>query len=93
MSNLTGKKLIPVYVTEAVYREIKVYAAQTDKTIQEVCKIPSEAFEQEAIKLVFQLKEMKKRAEEERIKQEEIQRLADENPLIVPGHEVEPITI
>lgn len=93
MTAVEGKRMIPVYVSEAVYREIKVYGAETDKTIQEVCKIPSEAFEQSAIQLVSEIKEMKRKAEEERIRQEEANRLSMENPLQVPGHEVEPISV
>lgn len=92
MASIQGKRMIPIYLEESIYREIKVYGAETDQSFQQVISEQSHEFEQSLIKLVSRIKEMKRKAEEERQKQEEIQRIADENPLPVPGHEVNPIT-
>ena len=93
MAQIPGKRMIPMYIDESIYREVKVYAAETDQTFQQVIKIEAEAFEQSLLKVVTTIKEMRSKAERERQRIEEAQRISDENPLQVPGHEVEPIAI
>lgn len=87
----TGKKAIPIYVDPSIHREILVYAAETSSTIQEVIKPMADEFIQDLLKLVSQIREMRRKAEIERLKQEEESKISLENPLIVSGHEVDPI--
>lgn len=63
MSDPPGKRHIPVYIDEGIYREIKVYAAQTDQTIQQVIAPIAKEFEQSALALVAQIREMKEKGE------------------------------
>jgi hypothetical protein len=91
MVQIPGKRMIPLYIDESIYREIKVYAAETDQTFQEVMKIESDDFEQSLLKLVTTIKEMKRKADLENQRLEEVRRLATENPLIVSGHPEDPI--
>lgn len=91
MAQIQGKKLIPMFVEESIYREIKVYAAETDKTIQEIVRPLTHEFEQSALRLVTEIREMKKKAEEKRLQDEENAKISAENPLKVPGHVVDPI--
>lgn len=91
MTAAPGKKMLPVYVDEAIYREIKVYSALTDQSMQGVIKPLADEFEQSAIRLVTTIKEMKLKAEQERQRIEEEKRIILEHPLQVPGHEVEEI--
>lgn len=93
MAQVAGKRMIPMYIDEAIYREVKVYAAETDQTFQQVIKTEAEAFEQSLLKVVTTIKQMRAKAEVDRQRQEEAQRISAENPLEVPGHEVEPIAI
>jgi hypothetical protein len=86
-----GKKMIAVYVDEAIHREIRVYSAETGRTLQDICQPLFEEFQQSAIKMVTQIKEMKRKAELERMRQEEEAKIVSENPLVVEGHQVDPI--
>lgn len=90
-NNPEGKRMIPIYIDEAIYRLVKVYAAETDQSFQQVIKVESESFEQSLLKLADTLREMRRQAEEKRQRQEEEQRIVAEHPLQVPGHEVNPI--
>jgi len=92
MTAIPGKKMIPVYVDEAIYRTIKVYSALTDQSIQMVCKPLADEYEQSAIKLCITINEMQRKAEQEKQKYEEEQKIAAEHPLLVTGQEIEPIT-
>jgi len=80
------KKMIPVYVDESIFRVFKVYSAETDQTIQDVCKPLSDAFIQSALELATQIQKMRTDALVEKQRKEEEQRLAAEHPLIVSGH-------
>lgn len=92
MTAVEGKRMIPMYIDETIYREIKVYAAQTDQTIQETIKLLSDEFEQSAIRLVSQIREMNRQADEKRKKELEEQTIALQHPIRVEGTPVEPIT-
>jgi len=91
MAQLPGKRMIPVHIDESIYREIKVYCAETDQYFQDTIKAEVAEFEQNLLKLVTIIKDMKRKAEQERLRQEEVQRISTENPMPVIGHEVEPI--
>ena len=91
MTCIAGKRMIPMYVNESVYREIKIYAAKTDQTIQVIVAGLSAEFEQSAIKLVTQIREMDRQADIERFRQEEESKLAAEHPLQVSGKTEDPI--
>lgn len=85
MNPIKGKKIIPMIIDESIYREIKVYAAETDKTIQEVVKPLTIEFEQAALRLATEIRQLKREAELERLKQTEDQKIADEHPMVVSG--------
>ena len=92
MAAIQGKRMIPIHIDESIYREIKVYAAETDQTFQEIIKGEVQTFEQSLLKIVSEIKEMRSKALQEKLRIEEEQRIAAEHPMPVPGHEVEPIT-
>lgn len=83
--------MIPVYVDPTIHREIRVYAAETGKTMMEICEPLGNEFEQSAIKLVTQIKEMRKKAELELQQQEEEARIVAEYPILVTGKKEDPI--
>lgn len=93
MAVSTSKKYTPLYLDESIHREIMVYAAETGQTIQEIIKPETDECIQAIIKRVSQIKEMRKQAYLKTLREEEEKQLAAENPLIVPGHEVEPISV
>lgn len=86
-----GKRMIPIYIDESIYREIKVYAASTDQSFQQVIKTESAEFEQTLLKVVTTIKEMRRKAEEEIQKIEEEKELVAQYPMRVAGHEVDPL--
>ena len=92
MATVEGKRMIPIYIDESVHREIRVYAAQIDQTIQQTIKTLSDEFEQSAIRLVAQIREMNRQADAKRQKELEEQQISLQNPLKVEGTSVEPIT-
>ena len=92
MTSVPGKKMIPFYFDEAIYRTIKVYSALTDQSMQQVLQPIADEIEQSLIKLCGQINEMNRQAELERQRKEEEQRIVAEHPLQVPGHEVDPIS-
>src|SRR5690349_12708286 len=87
----TGKKFVPLYMDKALNQEIMVYAAETGTTIQDVVKPVTDEAIQSILRLVADIKEMRKQAYIKQLQEEEAQRIAAENPLQVTGHEVEPI--
>ena len=93
MTTQPSKKYIPIFLDEAVHRQIRLYAVETGQTMIDVLKPLIDRFKDDSLVLLSQIKEMRAKAEAERQRLEEAQRIADENPLVVPGHEVEPITI
>lgn len=90
-NNVKGKKPLTIYVEEPIYREIKVYAAETDQYLQDVIKPLTDEFIQSALKLISQIKDLKRQAEAKRLKEEEEAKIVKENPLIVSGEPVEPL--
>ena len=92
MATVQGKRMVPIYIDESIHREIRVYAAQIDQTIQQTIKPLSDEFEQSAIRLVSQIREMNRQAEEKRQKELEEQSIALQHPIHVEGNPVEPIT-
>lgn len=49
---------ITVYIDDAVYREIRVYAAQTDRTITQVIEPLKKQFEDSALEMVSRIREL-----------------------------------
>ena len=49
---------ITVYIDDAVYREIRIYAAQTDRTITQVIEPLKKQFEDSALEMVSRIKEL-----------------------------------
>jgi hypothetical protein len=90
-SFVKGKKQIVVYIDEPIFRELKVYAAETDQYLQDVIKPLSDEFTQSALKLIAQIKELKQEAEAKRLKEIEEARIAAEHPMEVSGVPVEPV--
>lgn len=84
--------MIPVYIEESIHREIRVYSAETGKTMIEILEPICQEFQQSAIRLVTQIKEMRRIAEIERQRQEEESKIVAEHPIEVTGESVEPIT-
>ena len=84
-----GRKYVPIFLEESLHREILVYAAETGQTMQDVLKPVLEESVQSIIKLVTQIREMRKQAYLQSLKEEEERKLTEENPLQVPGHPVE----
>ena len=92
MSNPPGMRLIPVYVPDSVFRILKVYAAETDQTIQDVARPLADEYNKLALELVTEIENMRAKVVAERLKKEEEQKLADQFPLEVSGEPTEPIT-
>lgn len=87
------KKQKAIMLNRQVYNTIDSYARELDSTFDEVIKDEFTAFEQMLIKKCATIQEMRMVAYEKAKQERENQKLADENPLIVPGHEVEPISV
>ena len=85
MASNDDKKMIPFYFSESIYRAVKVYAAETDQSMQQVLEPVTRVVEQEILKLVSQINDMRAKAEIERQKQEEDAELARQFPMKVPG--------
>ena len=49
---------ITVYIDDAVYREIRIYAAQTDRTITQVIEPLKKQFEDSALEMVSRIREL-----------------------------------
>jgi len=90
-SFVKGKKQIVVYIEESIFRELKVYAAETDQYLQDVIKPLSDEFTQSALKLIVQIKELKQQAEAKRLKEQEEARMVAEHPMVVTGVPVDPV--
>lgn len=86
-----GRKYIPLFVDDAVHREIIVYATETGQTMQDVVKPAFDDCLQSILKIVAQIKEMKKQAYLKALKEEEERKLVEENPMPVSGHVEDPI--
>ena len=85
------RKYIPIFLDEVAHRQIRLYSVETGQSMAQVCKPLIDQFKEGSLALLAQIREMKEKAEQERLRQEEAQRIANENPMPVIGHEVEPI--
>ena len=86
MSTNKSRKYIPIYLDDEVHTQIHVYAVETHQTIQDVVKPIAEDCKQSILKLIAQVREMKRAADIERLKQEEASSLSEENTFNVPGY-------
>ena len=86
------KKQKAIVLNRQVFNTIDSYAREIDSTFDDVIKDDFSQFEELLIKRCAIIQEMRMTAYEKARKEREAQRIADENPLVVPGHEVEPIT-
>jgi len=85
---------VPLFLPKNIHMELKLYSVKTGSTMKDVLKPISDMLEQEVLKLVANIKEMERVAEEKRRKEQEDQRIAAEHPLEVPGQKFEePISI
>lgn len=81
--------LVPLYLPKNIHMELKLYCVKVGKPMKEILKPISDMLEQEVLKLVANIKEMERIADEKRRKEEEDQRLASEHPLEVSGQQIE----
>lgn len=86
-----NKKPFRIFLDKAVHRTLKVYATETEQTMLEILKEPIAQLEQDAIKIVSQIEEMKSKALEEKLREEENKKIAESFPIVVSGHKEDPI--
>lgn len=86
-----GKKMIDLPLDESIHREIKIYSAETGQPMYMILKPITDELEQSCIKLVSSIREMKRKAELQRQKEEEEARISIEHPITVSGHEEDPL--
>jgi hypothetical protein len=85
------RRLQGFMINKSVLFKLKAYAVETEQTFEQVVKDDFEAFEQALVKKATQVDEIRFKAiEAEQVRRIE-QALADQHPLIVPGHEVDPL--
>lgn len=85
------KGAVTLFLDKALHRTLKVYATETDQTMREVLKEPLERLEQDILKIITQIEEMRHTAELKRIKAQDEAKIVAENPMPVSGHEENPI--
>lgn len=85
------KKQKAFVLNRQVMNTIDSYARETDQSFDDVIKEEFEMFEQLLIKKCSVIEEIRIKAYEASRKAREEQKLAEQSPLIVPGHEVNPL--
>lgn len=83
------KMMIPLMVSKSMHMELKLYSVKIGKPMKDILRPISLKLEQELLSMVADIKEMERQAELRRMKEEEDQRVAAENPMKVLGHEVD----
>lgn len=87
------KKQKAIVLNRQVFNTIDSYAREIDSTFDDVIKDDFKQFEELLIQRCATIQDMRMAAYEKARKEREEQKLADEAPLRVSGHEVEPIAI
>ena len=57
---MVGKKMIPVYIDEDIYRDLRRFAFDAEKSLAEVIRPLTDDFRNSVIKLADEVKDLKK---------------------------------
>lgn len=86
-----GKMQQIFYFDKTMLKKLKAYALETDTPFHKFIDYELTQFEQMLIDKCAEIDKIRMKTYEAMLKAQEEQKLADQHPLIVPGHEVDPI--
>lgn len=86
---LEGKDQQMMYFDKTLLKKLKAYALETDTTFHKLIEVEYNQFVQALLSKCSQIDQIRMKELEAYQKQQEIQKISEENPLQVPGHPTE----
>jgi len=89
---IEGKHQQIMYFDKTLLKKLKAYAMETDTPFHKLILSETQEFERMLLTKCEQIDELRMKELEAYKRDREAREIAEQHPLLVPGHEIEPIT-